>query len=85
MLLACSGADTEDLLGQIAILKADLAAKRESNPDTDALVSITIGANDYDFSNPAVLAGLMCAPEALYRWWVQRVAAQVQENVEIAL
>ena len=78
--LACTGAASSDLAGQVDAVKSDLAERRKQNP-TDALVSITAGANDFGLSDPLGLAFQLCSTPDQLRAFVEDKTATVAGNV----
>lgn len=77
---ACSGATTEDLPGQVDQVLEDLAA-RGTLENTIPLVSITIGANDFGWTNIGALTSVYCGSEATFRNWVVDTNAVIKTNV----
>ena len=76
--LACSGATSDKLQGQVDNVVNNLSA------DRPALVSITIGANDFEFSNKSKTAQRLCSTtnDQDYLTWVNKTAAKVKVQVK---
>ena len=77
---ACSGATTADLSGQVDQVLADLAA-RGSLENTIPLVTITIGANDFGWTDIAELAPIFCGSEAGFQNWVDDTNEVIKTNL----
>ena len=77
---ACSGATTEDLTGQVDEVLADLAT-RVLPENTIPLVIITIGANDFGWTNIAELAPVFCGSDAKFQNWVDDTNDLIKTNV----
>ena len=77
---ACSGATTEDLTGQVDQVLADLAT-RGIPENTIPLVTITIGANDFGWTNIAELAPVFCGSDTKYQNWVDDTNDLIKSNV----
>lgn len=82
--IACSGKKSRDLWEQVDAVLADWLELRDKN-QTVALVSITIGANDFDWAN-LILSGqlnkLLCGPDKEFNKRVKKVTTGVRVNVQ---
>lgn len=90
--LACSGAKTgaiEDgddpahwfehqVDEAIQLLRARSGGRR-------ALISVTIGANDFDFLNSPLLAAVIALPSPLFETWVEGTAAAVASRLQVQI
>jgi lysophospholipase L1-like esterase len=65
--LACSGARVKDLPGQVSQVLSRLSSRPHPRP---ALVSITIGINDFDWGDPINVLTGMTQSEKNFRSWV---------------
>jgi lysophospholipase L1-like esterase len=80
--LACSGATSGDLTGQVDSVLLDLSTQRQRDPATVALVSMTIGANDFPWTNPTLLGQLLCSASSEFPARVAGVTSAVSSNVQ---
>ena len=79
--LACSGASTDDLAGQVNELRRDLSERRRQTP-TEALVSITVGVNDFNLTDPFNLAKQLCNPPGELNTFVENTLAVIEANLD---
>ena len=90
--LACSGArsytftqptpdefDPFDLPHQVAQLEA---AAKSFPPDQSTIISLTVGADDFDFVRELKLGTHICDLDPFFKIWVQETSADVERNVE---
>ena len=82
--LACSGATSAGLGAQVAAALADLSTRRQQTP-TDALVSITIGANDFGWSNLGALGQNLCNTPEGFLAWVNTISGAAKANIQNAV
>jgi len=80
---ACSGAQSVELATQVDSVLASLASKPPDS--TVALVSITIGANDYPWANPSALGPFLCSPQAQFDATISQITSGVATNVTAAI
>lgn len=83
---ACSGARSDnlkptDLQGQVDRTLKNLAKERKVR-ETTALVMLTIGANDFEWTDFRAFGSHFCSPEQDFNQWIDGVASQVQVNAE---
>jgi lysophospholipase L1-like esterase len=78
--LACSGAKSSQIINQVQSVLNDLSEKRQ-NQSTDALVSITIGANDFPWTNLSVLGQWLCSPQSEFDAQLNSITSGVRLNV----
>ena len=77
---ACWGASSSDLSGQVQRTLEDLSTLRQSQ-DADALVSITIGANDFKWLDFDELGELMCSKRESFMGRVTSTTALISSNI----
>lgn len=77
---ACSGATTAGLTGQVDQVLADLAT-RGAPENTNPVIFITIGANDFGWTDIAALAPRFCGSDAEFRTWVTETNDLIKSNV----
>jgi len=80
--LACSGAPSVDLSQQVTqLLQNESPPPGSQIPKKQrTLVSITIGANDFNFGHESLTGEHLCSPD--YQAWATGVAAQVRVNLQ---
>ena len=77
--LACSGATTTDLHAQVSAALAAIGTRR-------ALVTLTIGINDFDWSNiPLTYLRLRDPDEADFESWVDGIAKRAGKTVGVEI
>ena len=82
--LACSEAESPDITTQVAQAIDDLRDRRLVSP-TDALVSLTIGANDLPWNDFGLLGQMLCGARLEFVASVLGIADTVKSNVEAAV
>ena len=74
-LLACSGVTTASLDGQVS----EALSRLSGHP---TLLTLTVGANDFGWSDVFAFAQDLCAPDdEVFRTWVEGVAHTVEDNL----
>ncbi len=68
---ACSGRTSDHLNDQVKAVLEDLSIRKQANPTLRALVTITIGANDFQWSNLNELRKHICDPTHPFNKWVK--------------
>jgi uncharacterized repeat protein (TIGR01451 family) len=76
---ACTGYQSWQLAGEVDSALARLSTLRQDGP-TEALVSITIGADDFDFVRQSLSGEQLCEPN--YKEWVETTAVVAQAFLE---
>ncbi|MBI3785151.1 MAG: hypothetical protein HY270_17305 [Deltaproteobacteria bacterium] len=72
-----------DLPYQVAQFRQSI---RDLQPDELVLVSLTIGADDFDFKDELIFDGTnLCSPEDQFRRWADSTSLGLQSNLESAL
>jgi lysophospholipase L1-like esterase len=78
-LLACSGTTTGTLDGQVSEVLSRLSAH-------PTLITLTVGANDFGWSDVFAFAQNLCAPDdEAFDTWVAGIAQTVEENLVVQL
>lgn len=91
--LACSGTgskkmndDEYSFQDQISDVLTDISNRRDDNPDTDVLISITIGANNFEFVAEILSFGQnFCKNTKAFDNWVIKNMRQVQRDLTNAI
>ncbi len=83
--LACSGATTDDGNNERS-LNYQVQRVLEQLDDTPTLVSFTIGANDFEWSNPAKFSNhLYVERSSTFKNWAEKTASNVESNLSKAI
>jgi probable HAF family extracellular repeat protein len=90
--LGCSGTRTQPpapdgdanklLSTQVRTVISDLKLMRQDNPEARAIVSITVGANDFPWASLSDAPKLLCASEPDFDRSTNRIVAQITDSLQ---
>lgn len=78
--IACSGATTADLSGQVTKVLNSLESEHYPYGQS-ILVTITIGANNFDWLSPGTLTKVAFFPDDWYANWISVITSQIQRDI----